>query len=544
MITSTLDYLFTVAFRDGGGVSYERVKSSSELRRNYWQIVKTPTHPDLRIAQTAGYWNFGKAINTSREQEALQCAKARNTAFHPDIHTQILLQRLGEALINGASSVLGPEVQQIVTLWPTLASSEQVTALELVHELFRHCSIGQAIKWPERYVPDWARESLHDDTEGGIRSSKYLPYYFPKASTLGQKPSCLGIAMLLIGFARAVGIPALLATPIKTIGSVRTAHFISGLETLFEHVNNKRLTEDNDRQRHYQLLRHTRLRSVCEPEPFHLAVAMMIHGQWIYVDPYLNRFGVMGEQAHRAARLIEKYAPVLPGLTVIASDNGHMESRLARAAKHSLQAIELSRSMYDTLTERGSTIEQAVAIVTKYKADRFALNAWQPEPAEQQVLQKEGLAARIYLLCRPKGDPSDTLEEIAERYRHDTEYRQTWIKRFCTETAVLGFSAYDAALSKRDRLVDPAIQLSLPELLLGLTVLDSLCYSRGLTLPPSFFLSQCFDQVVWHDAMELSRGTRLGRDDARLLTVAKEAIRQLPHIHPLCKHFLREEVRH
>lgn len=536
----TLRELFTRAFRDGCGIEFEQILQSSNYQQRCWSARQRLESRDCQIARRAGYWHFGTLLNRMPERQALQRTRGYTALIPRNPDEEVLIQILGEQLVATATQVLGTELQTLAHDWSTLNIEDQRVALEILYDILCECASGIAFVRPHK---SWQARWSTGSTTGKIPSIKYLPPYFPLLAFIGQQPSCLGKTILQVAFARAAKIPALLATPVVSQGQVRNIGFAQALDTFFDFLGSRRLVSEADQAEYLANKERARVIDMSQMEAFHSAAALKLSdGSWHYVDPTMRMFGRLNEQVDRADRLLGKYQAALPGLSVCAHDNGRFEQLVRRVNRSVDNSIALADKLLASLMSRRYSFEEVICVIDQNRVAEYVLSCRHGSLEERRKKPLWQCALDLLITAAPVEDAQLNPSAMARKYNGESdEYRIAWIKRLCLFITFIGFEERAHQLyAEPDRILDPVLQLSRPEYAIGLSVLGSLCYSHDYTLQPSFFLRHAFDQVLWHDSMETTRGAPHSKREERLLRLTGRKLMQLPYVHPSCLDFLPE----
>jgi hypothetical protein len=197
---------------------------------------------------------------------------------------------LGEMIADRAFRTLPVQLRNFATVWQKEDYQGQLDILRLVYD-----TLG-----PKSF----ARRSLHEDNH----ESQSLPHQYGSWSKRRYQPSCLGVAQMLVGFARAAKAEHMLIDILQPRG-------IYWQEVQYRGLNNaKRLIKESGDPTLFKALEKELDEALIdvletldrnyEKHQAHHALAIRVSGEWWIIDPYfetlrpLKRGAEWGDQHH------------------------------------------------------------------------------------------------------------------------------------------------------------------------------------------------------------------------------------------------------
>jgi len=475
---------------------------------------------------------FAFYANLGRNDDALKVASAVST---------ILTFRNGEC--QGAFPALDPEAINLIIDYFVKNASE------LAHD-------------------EWIRSFT--EIEYGVE--KVLPMEYGKLGTRPGVPCCLGMSLMLSAFARLTGLPVMLVSPLECGMDYEYRVNKEYGQALLEHL---REIKSSDSSFQEALKRQV---AIAEGNSgrvmdFHYSIAMKVaDGRWVQLDPYLNVWGCFGEdwQLDRVYSLLVKYKSVLPGLTLVADDGGELAlwkekwiglfNRAIKIAEHLLTAlyevpvIPLTDTevnfwdpdlpgmydvdflwTYDVATAADDLHELAgeVAKLQGYEIDQdYFLYV---ENAVRSEITKIVLSG-----YKPGDNEFDLLTDtFSTQFNTDTVFRTKKIEKLAIRVIDWIIAEWCGHVADpSDRILDPTMQFSLPEYNLGLAVTSHVRSWTYADVPGRLLVGLSSSQFLWHDAVDLSRGSDQGDMDHPDVMRAEATVRAQPYQHAACTHKL------
>ncbi len=647
--------LVAMAFEKGCGITFEQAVCDSVAetreRRDLYSLLQLGEF-DESIAYRAGHIEMGELFNALPEDQALKQAGVFGGI---DPFDAVVLEHLGESLIDAAAECLPDTVRNVALMWQALSLADQRTALQTVYDellkAYRITKTNQELEaargrtgpcwhvevtddivvtyYPEeveeairhlrrlekadeadlaQLALDYARNPANNDEdedpkevqkgnevianyvvdmhhlrsnygwfEGISGENDYpaegvLPRQYGKLGEGTQTPNCLGMSIALLAFARLAGAPVLLASQIEWAVDRLVADKLpvyTEVHEAFEELGGAGTSFHDWSSKELTFLQRSQVKVM----DFHYGVVLQVNdGSWWHLDPYQRTLAELdadwGIPAIHA--LLEKYAKVLPGLTIVADDGGALRRSTVQWSDDLRSAIEGARTMMqvmselpvdtDAITRREQEQVQfeyylespswlAETLEPLYLLEEFfeeRLSGFSGESGELTaeetlgLMRFQDLRLALELLgfrddIYPEEHESEVIEALARLFLDDDEFRRhrmfaaatIWLRR---KLRLLG----EEFSRERPARLDPAIEVSLPDYSVALAVVNHLRSWTGSELPGRLLLEYSSSQVYWHEAVDLSEGYE--RSDAGHPDVlrAEQMVRSLRYTHRAC----------
>jgi hypothetical protein len=368
-----LEALFDRALRDGCGTSLDAIVRSSRYRQAVRRYRRVPAIYRARgegsIADL-GLWEFAAALNTLGETTA-RSVRPDEAQPAADPHYLALLDQLGRQLIRSARGSLTPDGAELASDWTTMSGDEQLAAAFAYAKQLRKAhqntsDTGPVLIIEGNEIDDWLadydlmsdpayrfietgngagrRLEIYDNheqftsrTKIRIDVSESLPRAF-LAPDAKFSPNCLGLAILLAGFADRTGSPYYVCSYLEHRKSapgyhdaVRELKYIQLLEEFDLPV------DEVARRKSLAMAQRAINDEVASAlEDFHYAIIIQLADKsWAIIDPYQQTVARLAPEYEmdQAAVTLDRYRDLYPGLTVLASDEGRLAETLATETK-------------------------------------------------------------------------------------------------------------------------------------------------------------------------------------------------------------------
>ncbi len=279
-----------------------------------------------RTAQAAGHARMGVLLSTMDEKAALkQARKYLPTAPKADrreqafMHHQIEL--LGKMLVESAERCLPPEITASQIDWQSMSLEEQADYIQSTAKLFYYGEWAQRHPMMEEFYAQVG--AAHQEYQGTPMS--VLPKQYGQWPENGTRPNCLGVSLMLVAWLDMIGADYLFFNLIRG----REEYF--GTSTADVCRQMLKFATDSPIDFHPDFMDKCRINYELGTTPHdtalayhHAVVVRLKDGSWVMVDPYMHCVCLigdeMGDDLEQAKRLLGKYQPVLPGLTILVHD--------------------------------------------------------------------------------------------------------------------------------------------------------------------------------------------------------------------------------
>ena len=402
---------------------------------------------------------------------------------------------------------------------------------------------------------------------------RVLPACYGVYGESGVTPTCLGMSIMLVAFARMTGLNTMLVNPIEATDDLYKEFRGLDATAKLEHLDETGMSS-SEATKYRATLENTLQESVDYQNrvyDFHYSVAIQVSdGRWVHLDPYMRHFGVFDEswELQRIFEILEKYQLVLPGLTLISDDRNGLRRYLADYLEKIKAAIAKTERVLRVLLEKPYPPE----VVVDMSDDKFAWLdfddqadlRWNAEtlvalvdsedlfldyvtvfsrevtPSEAIWLLSDFL--HDHLLGNPRIEDTPDDEDYIARYTSyldmylcDEEFKQQRIEYLLMQFLRIEIKRWNALVKEIEQsLLDPVMHFAIPEYNLALAVLSHVRCWTDSNISGNLLLSLSSSQIYWHEAVNLFDGIeQSGADDEEVL-VAERMLRTLPHLHRAC----------
>lgn len=527
--------VFKLAFEEGCGIPYATVQASREYLEhleNEYRIYRRYSPKKLEGGLLRdGHFQACRTVNSAIRDLPLPAREYSFRYGREARRERALLRFLGQSLVQAGTACLPPATLPLAARWKEANLDDRYKLVAELYNCFQDARSGTANPVQESDNPYyWLTE-----VERRYPIQSVLPKQFGELGKGAFTPSCVGMATLLIAWARLAGAEVLLTNLLTYAPDLlwevegRLCSFLLDEFQLRQLTASEELVEGLRRNVAFAEANAHRLLD------FHAAMTIKLDdGHWYYFDPYLNGFNPLplgNWELYSAQMLLDRTKPVLPGLTITLDDQGFLSKWLSE-----------QEASVRTAAAASIRLEQAVSRLT---LDPAACQPFFEASKELRQLRR---------LCRAG---RSRLSNLAGRLMFDwkkgvTQARQTkdWA-RFCRDepyrTGCLSklFLAFYISAKKRyheslDRLnnglthLPTNLELAHPEFNLSLHTLNNLrCWDPGFNLPGYWFLRHSSSQIFWHQACVLHGDSQSPyQEESFLLEEAERVVRsQKPNLH-------------
>lgn len=494
--------------------------------------------PALLSARAAGHQRMGVLFSTMNEKEALKQARrylsqpGSSNRHNEEPLVYSLIKRLGQCLIKSAEACLPTAIVSADTKWSAMSATEQY------HYLWENARLLNYREWIDRHPLMFKHQEEYESLAGRRMCHtpmSVLPKQFGRWPENGTRPNCLGISLMLTAWLDLIGADYLYFNLIKNRQEVCSAYSRQTYRQILDFTSESPIDFRPDFLIDCQEgLEHAiKLDDPGVTEAFHHAVIVRLgNGTWVVVDPYLDCFGSVDAdlmpQLERAKGLLNKYEPVLPGLSLtIANEDGEAIWQQS-VAETSSAAIDDTRQMVRLVEQPArKDVFEIMDFLNEVCFDLSYMGY-----TAQIVLSSDGPAASLDEYYRlwsvsnagfflgngflPPGlyndfaDSKLSDEQLLKGYdKADLRYKRDshFARRVNHEMASLVLALYVQDLKKGQeqylKLPHPTIEVALPHYQAGLMVLNHLrhCVDGMAEFFSPWFSALGSSQILWCDAM-------------------------------------------
>lgn len=416
---------------------------------------------------------------------------------------------LGEMLADRAFKNLPKHLRESAHLWDVMSPEEHRAVInEMMHEL-------TAKQW--KRLSFFSREVGKNDVES-------LPASTGSWRRGKHQPNCQGMAQMLVGFARAAGIPHLLVDvhDEKNLSALRTAYLATRrLENLLApYANHRRIRKIWRLTQEQQLVQLSDLSKAAENYQSHGCIVARIDGTWMLIDPYLSTLHDMGRNSKEIDKFYDMVARYPIRRVIIASSstrtgfNGPM-----RAVEHAVKALES--------TEHDNHLEDLIEIAGRYFAGSMLDYEAYRKATYRLIADFSVQAAYIARLSQKKltSDPDDYGRVLGERPNRSLVLRKRFFVRVLREVSLLTLKRI-AKLQLSSPGEHALIELGHPALNLATSTINHQALLTGQTAAELVRFDR--GMSILHDTFaEIAEGK-----SRRLQQVQTHQLRKLERLHP------------
>lgn len=424
-------------------------------------------------------------------------------------------------------------------------------AFENLPEALQHAAYGwKKMTWRQQQIcakqllavlsPAVWRESRGRETSE-VAIESVLPQQCGSWQDGPHRPNCLGVAQMLVGFARRSGASHYLASTIEMAdGQIQSMGY--ELYDTVQRVLERAvfLPAVKKRQAMYRRDQARMLKSLArfQQSNAHHALVIMSRKGWLLIDPYMRTYYLLDHLRGKANEIsiLRKRPDVVMNVTDREAPLPEDHTR----ALVGLSAAVISAQTYLRQPDDPDGLRQAVSRTAMMGTLGLHMFASQEATWERivslgldELCDKRGryLLVRALLPPRHIGRYMDANTEeqndIVNRYLRLAE-RSARFRRACITRLVLAASDYcviwyDDAIQGKGGLRHPAIEIGHPTYMLGLATILHTAFAKDVPLPE--LVAYSGSQWVTHDTLDAVRaiGTTRHRRiaDARLRQLAK-----------------------
>lgn len=434
-------------------------------------------------------------------------------------------------------------------------------AANLVIDYFEGRS-AQALPW------------LRDVTELDYPIERVLPASYGVFGQSSTVPTCLGMSIMLVAFARLTGLNTMLVSPIEASDDLHKEYKGVDATAKQEHLDVLGFECKEYRQKLHTAIQNS-VHYGSRVYDFHYSVAIQVcDGRWVHLDPYMRHIGLFDDdwELQRIYDTLDKYQLVLPGLALQSSDGGSLEHRLIDFVEECKRAIAKAERVMQAIDEKpypSSCVEQhhdmgyfwiefddtdelvwmsdlltalddAVELSTNY------LGQFGVDIKPRDVLSLTEFFFEDILLGNPKIDVDDVdryierLLSYSDLFLLDDDFRQARIVDLILGFLRIAIDRWNAQMNEIEHtLLDPVMQFSLPEYNIALAVVSHVRCWTDNDVSGRVLLKLSSSQFYWHEAVDLSEGYEQSDAEHHEVLSAESLLENLPHLHRACANKLR-----
>ena len=524
------------AFENGCGMSFEQAVQSDrfeQLRQRY-QVLATryPASCDQGTALRVGHRKMVTLLNTLPEQEALAVAHNDTEEARDLTETQPLIDMLGETIVRTAESCLPAQARELAAEWQTATVDRQIGIAGELFRLFRSNGQGDLGSEMSREAVIEAIQRRIEEQHRHIRAISPAAYgpWDPDSPA-----NCQGKSQMLTAFGRLAGTSVMCVSPLTQATYVLEEARRQFFDELCADFNARgfQVPDESFREslRAFPMDNIRRLQTATHS--FHVAVTLQLKdGSWVLIDPHGLSWGVFSEDWHipEVTRLLEKYADVLPGLTLIGEDQGQTRHAVYERYGLAHEILERSRQMEERIQNEVQTPHDLVELLAHSEDldllfHHTAESNGTDDPTPFSENERYMLALNI--VFGGNGSLPDPAEIM--RASMDPEFLTAAINSWLTFYHATGFNVMNNQLTEAGRLLHPVCEFARPEQELAVSMLASFSQERGEDS------SKVLRTLLDHNDNQLVLGNALVASDGMSQRAAAETLQQLPFLHPLNK---------
>lgn len=437
---------------------------------------------------------------------------------------------LGEMLADRAFLTLPHRLRAKATQWSTYGDDEQVALLHELKEALGDKSLQHRQNRRRRPV--------------NKPEDRALPHQYKSWVRNPARPSCLGLAQMLVGFGKATGAPCMLV-------DVLVPHHIYTAQ--FQYLRLQRLTKlldaftkEQPRFKRYRRIIQSSMEGTLdilaaeqEQRQAHHALAIKAASKWWLVDPYFDTIRPLDIKVKSVDRL-HNHVRKAPRKTGIQSNSWSFERAFI---DHRLTILEEALSYMHRLEEPRTSWTYIDASLTPLIHTNIFHKIKNTEESEGDYREALGTSIILTLYTlrgmramtdkHPGMDPSDMTDTYKRRAMQNKRYRnQVYLRTMRTlvfECLVAIVRLPDTpGLPKKQEFVHPTFQLAV-------RTVNQLAFERGVDAAELSLYSS--SQWIFHDTLDAVRrstSNRLQRHaNLRIRAITKNPEHALPEINHL-----------
>lgn len=451
-----------------------------------------------------------------------------------DPEKSALIATLGERILENAANSLPPEIEYAADAWALASAHERAEILKYVYDRAH----------PQRWRQAHGDVVLNDEPRDEEKSIRLQDI---QAWPDGDALSCLGMAVMLSGFARRAGANFLITDTIVDRGQTNDEVLSRGLYGIDAAIRSKGIEPNERWLNHVANLNEIFHEAELEVRGFHVAVAIEVgDGRWFHIDPYQFDCIELTEKKYdlvQAKRVLGTLSEALPGRTILATQDEVIEVMLEIVDRYVAIGSAVSDNvlafMQPYLDRQEVTIDEFVAelatfnptiipeelFVDKWGDGKFNFEfEWNVQKVIDMTVSNYMAAVIMHAATQmyAEADPDDVINNpgkyrliskvldfantFNERFAQDKEFRDVFLKDIIAAPLYLSMEAIDEISAEyRDGTAEPetTLGLALPAFALGSFVLSHLRVwgGHGNKYVSAVLASQSSSQFLWHEAM-------------------------------------------
>ncbi|HRH31376.1 MAG TPA: hypothetical protein PK950_01795 [Candidatus Paceibacterota bacterium] len=530
-----IDELFDVILQQGCGVdlaSYQRSKTfRSYLKQQKDLFDKNPENTDQGIMLRSGHLAGGVLLNCYPEQEAIELSRQYQSPFGHGIDMRAKINYTGTAIVKAAKKQLPIEAYDMARRWKSGSADEQLAVTKELYHLFNTDSQRVKNNITIKNIHSVIREK-HKMKEEVSGSKSVLPLVYGKWDKKKHFANCQGKTQMIVAFARMVGAKVLLMFPNDIARDVVDNAKVEAAHKILQDIENRKIAFPDQ-----EFMGSTHA-TIIENEfskfdkSFHLCpVLQLSDGRWVVIDSNAMNWGVMGDawQLDSLYSKLEKYADVLPGLSLGAADYEQRDKAVKMIWEKFDPYLEHSRKLEEELKSIDDLTDIVEAIE---KSESFAFIANETfQLGEKQYSDLPDEVKKYTVNLFFLGPDPDVYGEFL---RDPKDFLAKKLGCIYTYYHCLAADAINDYWNDEGIIIHPEAHFTIcAEYHIALSALNSLATDNCTSITSPFIADYSFCQTTLHNAM-LSK-----MSSPELAVAARNALEQLPYKHRISERFLK-----
>lgn len=314
-------------------------------------------HPLQSAALRLGVHRAQQALNESHGRVDLLSRAARNVApVEQDWRLISELEILAHVNRVVAQAKLPTALRERALRWHSMSVDEQKETCRILYDAYVS---GNEERELDDSLPGWWRD-YHDQPLRRI-----VPRMFLEITPC--EANCFGKGQMLCAFFALANAKHYGATPLQTAWDHSGTILLRMLEriAIFAAESNIELPE---KLRLTAAKRKEADAFIKEaPDRFHMAVIVQLSdGSWYQIDPHMHSLGELESPGlDSAATVIDLFSPVLPGITLLSSEDAIIERAILEASMSCGNIIDMARSFERTWRKHDYSPQAAISLLAQ-----------------------------------------------------------------------------------------------------------------------------------------------------------------------------------
>ncbi len=498
--------LLKIAFEEGCGLPMRDVAKSAQLR----ELVKLERSIYDRYPEDArdshllriGHFSLARLaqeiFDGVKQEEQMRPTDA--VIYSPGVLIErAWIRYLGHHLVKSSEACLPDKAIELAQAWQGASLYQRDDLLHQLYSLIRelHHSRWSSDESADEGPYDWIRYITESYDYRDV-----LPFQYGKFGSSERYPLCLGLATIMVAWARLAGAKVMLVNSLldpydlmwQSEGEVSRLLLDDieerGLRVSPRAVAGFRHNIDWARAREHHAI------------DFHHAVVIQIEGgAWQLLDPYLGCYGLLSPDswdAFSVNHFLSEFSDIAPGLTVVRHDGGYLEGWYRERETEVGEAIAASRRLDEQLRSIPVDRSEIEACLNQSQEARLLVDLARFPNRLKKIKQPSEIAGAIMFQLGPRSLSKARLDRGWEHFLGSERYRRNSLNRlsgaFHTGVKKQYYRLHSEMRSTG--MVPAALEFGNPEFQVALLVLNHLrCWGPESGMPGELLMKHSSSQV-------------------------------------------------